>query len=276
MHNFDYLKMYFGEPIEINQWITLYQPTINDILQIGESTYFQVVNALTAIPSDMKPQLWDMGICWEDIDDFTLFSMCAPTLSIDETRMLFGDLDFSKFRIGENLENHLPVLFQPAGDSADDFIIIDQHIYQILMKLLRTMHNITPKVEKAKSKWVRDYLINLQREKIEKASKTEYSSILLPLISSMLNSPEFKFSLNEIREMPYFTFMDSVRRVQLIRNSTALLYGCYGGFIDTNKIDKQDLDWMIDFSKQKKKTKKDGVMGLQSHGSFYTKNKEEM
>ena len=124
MHNFDYLKMYFGEPIEINQWITLYQPTINDILQIGENTYFQVVNVLTAIPSDMKPQLWDMGICWEDIDDFTLFSMCAPTLSIDETRMLFGDLDFSKFRIGENLENHLPVLFQPAGDSADDFIII--------------------------------------------------------------------------------------------------------------------------------------------------------
>lgn len=272
VHEFDYLQMYFGDPIAINQWITLYQPTINDIINIGEKKYFQIVNTLTAIPSDMKPQLWDMGICWEDIDDFTLFAMAVPSLHLEDTYMLFGNLDFSKFKLGENLLNHLPILFQPAidengepiqdGNGEQEYIIIDEYIYQILMKLLRTMHNISPKKEKAGSKWVREYLIQKQRKEIEEQAKKEYTSFLLPLISSMLNSPEFKFSLNEIRQMPYFTFMDSVRRVQVIRNSTALLYGCYGGFIDNSKIDKRDLDWMVDFSKQEKRTRKNGVMGL--------------
>lgn len=272
LNDLDYLQMYFGDPITINQWITLYQPKIDDVIKLGEKRYYQVINTLTAIPSDMKPQLWDMGICWEDIDDFTLFAMSAPTLKVEDTHMLFGDLDFSKFRLGENTRNHLPVLFQLVYDSQDNLIydsegkpeciVIDEYIYQLLMKLLRTMHNITPKREKAGSKWVRDYLIQKQRDEIEEQSKKEYSSFLLPLISSMLNSPEFKFSLNEIKQMPYFTFMDSVKRVQLIRNSTALLYGCYGGFIDTSKIDKKELDWMIDFSKQEKKKRKNGVMGL--------------
>lgn len=260
----DLLQMYFGEPTVINKHITLHQPKIRDIIRVGESAYFQTLYTLTAIPSDMKSQLWDMGICWEDIDDFTLFMMLAPTLDISYTSIFFGEIDFTKFQPGENLENHLPVLFQPiySDEKNTDYIIIDQNIYQILMKLLRTMGGIVPKVERAGSQWVRNYLIEEQRKKIEENKDKPYSSTLLPLISSMLNSPEFKFSLNEIKEMPYYTFMDSVRRVQVIRNSTALLYGCYGGFIDTRKINKEDLDWMVDFTKEKQDKKSNGVMGL--------------
>lgn len=42
--------------------------------------------------------------------------------------------------------------------------------------------------------------------------------------------------------------MDSVNRLQVYENSTALLKGMYSGFIDTKQIDKKELNWMKDLN----------------------------
>ena len=44
--------------------------------------------------------------------------------------------------------------------------------------------------------------------------------------------------------MPMFAFMDAVSRIQVIRNTTALLHGCYSGMIDISKIKKEELNFM--------------------------------
>ena len=69
----DSLGLYFGDPYVINENISVLQPTIGDIAQYGERKYFSVVHTITAIPSDMKSQLWDLGIDWNKISDFSLF-----------------------------------------------------------------------------------------------------------------------------------------------------------------------------------------------------------
>ena len=65
----DTLGLYFGDPYVINDYITVYQPTIGEVAKYGERKYFSMVHTLTAIPSDMKSQLFDLGIDWEEISD---------------------------------------------------------------------------------------------------------------------------------------------------------------------------------------------------------------
>ena len=92
------LELYFGDDYIVNDNIKIHQPTIGELIKC-ERDYFSVIYTLTAIISDMKSQLWDMGLDWCEIEDFQLFLMLAPTLTQDRTSILFGDLDFSQMKI---------------------------------------------------------------------------------------------------------------------------------------------------------------------------------
>ena len=48
----DSLKLYFGEPYKINEYVKIYQPPIGDIIEYGEKEYYSMIQTLTAIPSD--------------------------------------------------------------------------------------------------------------------------------------------------------------------------------------------------------------------------------
>ena len=101
----DDLKLYIGDDFVINDNIRVLQPTIRKIAEFGERDFFSVVHTVTAIPSDMKSQLWDMGLDWVEVEDFELFMMLAQTLTPERTGLLFGDLDFSKLRPFRNNQN---------------------------------------------------------------------------------------------------------------------------------------------------------------------------
>lgn len=62
MNGVDPIKLYFGDDYRLTDAITIRQPTLGDVIDIGEEQYFSVVQMLTAIPSDMKAPLWDVGI----------------------------------------------------------------------------------------------------------------------------------------------------------------------------------------------------------------------
>ena len=217
--NINELKLYFGDDYPINDYITLHQPKVNDVIEMGEADYYSTVYALTAIPSDMKSQLWDAGYCWEDIPDFNLFAMLSVNLDVSKTSVFFGDLDFTKFQLGKRTNTDELVMFQYTKSGEEI-------------------------VERASTKTVRMILIEEDRKKHLQKKDEDRGSILLPLISSLINCSEFKYGLNEVRDMPLMAFMDSVSRVQIIKSTTALLNGCYSGMIDTSKINKKELNWM--------------------------------
>lgn len=243
------LQLYFGDDYLINQYITVRHPKLDDIIRLGESEYYSIVYAFTSIPSDLKPQLWDIGICWEDISDFELFMMLTKNLPIETTKLFFGEsLDFTKFQIGSN-QNSEPVMYQLDADK--NIIVIDESIYLRIATFLRKIHGINPKIEKAGSKIVRQLLIEDDRRKLAMQKKENKGSSLVPIVSSLINSPEFKYGLDEIRKMPMYAFMDAVARVQIIRSSTALLHGSYSGMIDASKI-KKELNWMREIENDKK------------------------
>ena len=120
----DKLALYRGQDIYINKYLIMKQPTIGEICDYGEEQYFNMISCLTQIPSDVKYPLFKIGLDYETVSDFQLFCMQAPTLKLEDTRIIFGDLDFSKFRMMPHpTENEQIILAQYVEDT--DEIIFD-------------------------------------------------------------------------------------------------------------------------------------------------------
>ena len=196
-----------------------------------------MVHTLTAIPSDMKSQLWDLGLDWTEMDDFELFMMLVQTLTPDKTSILFGELDFSKLKPFKNNQNGDIVLADKETG-----IIIDKMIYLRIMSYLRKLHNITPKVEKAANKMTKKVLIEEDRQKILLAKDKPFKSYLLPLISAI--KVKQGYTKDYVRNMGLYEFFDDIARAQVINNADHLLSGAYSGMMDLKKVNKQEFNWM--------------------------------
>ena len=234
----DDLQLYFGDDYAINDDIIMHQPIIDEVVSYGEASYFSAIHTITAIPSDMKSQLWDMGIDWCEISDFELFMMLAQTLTSDKTGIIFGDLDFSKLRPYNHPQNEDEIILVDKESG----IIIDNLIYMRIVTYLRKLHNITPKPEKAKGKRAREAMIDEDRRKIEYNKDKPFKSYLLPLISSV--KVKQGYTKEYVRNMGLYEFFDEVSRLQLINNADHLLSAAYAGTIDMKKISKEELNWM--------------------------------
>lgn len=260
------LQLYFGDPYQVSDKILVYQPTIGGILEydkkFGESEFWSMLNVFIGNTTSYRLLLWDMGIDWNEISDFQLFSLLIKTLKVENTEILFGDLDLSSFDAymkqipnedeSDNEEESEPkqemILWNPELD-----IEINEDIYKNIALYIRTMFNIFPKVEKAKGKTTKKWIIEEDRMNLTNAKKEDATSTFLPLIESCCCHAGFKYKKNELREVGIYEFMRSVQRLQVYESTTALLKGMYSGFIDTKGIDKEEFDFMRDIKPVKNK-----------------------
>ena len=232
------LALYFGDDYVINEYITITQPTIDQIVRYGEASYFSMVHTLTAIPSDMKSIIWDqMQLDWTKIEDFELFMILSQTLTPDKTGILFGDLDFSKLRPFNNNQNDEVVLA-----NKETGLIIDKLIYTRIANYLRKLHGITPKPERAKGKRAKQAMIDEDRRNRELNKDKPFKSFLMPLISSL--KVKQGYTKDYVRNMGLFEFFSDISRIQVIDSADHLLNGMYCGMADLSKIDKKNFNWM--------------------------------
>lgn len=232
------LKLYFGDPYVINNFITVLSPTIGQIVDYGERKYFTMVHTLCCTPQDMISQLWDMGLDFEKLEDFELFMMLAPTLSKEATEILLGDLDLSKLKPYRNPENGLIVLADKESG-----VRIDVRLYDKMVSYIREMHGFKKKPRrKSKNEFTKKYIIEQDRKEIEMNKDKKYKSFLFPLVSSM--KVRYGLTKEYVRNMNIYEFMSDVSRSQVIVNSDALLGGMYSGMIDTSKIKSSEVNWM--------------------------------
>ena len=233
----DQLQLYFGDPYVVNEHIVIQQPNIGQIMEYGEKKYYSMVHTITAIPSDMKSQLFDMGLDYEKLEDFELFTMLVPTLSQEATSILFGDVDFTKLKLYRNPQTDMVVLAD-----RETGLVIDPLIYEHIVSYLRSVHGLKKKVEKAKNAMTKRVLIEEDRRNIELNKNKPYKSFLTPLVSAV--KVRMGYTKEYVRNMGIYEFTDDIARLQIINNADALLRGMYSGMIDTKKIDKKELNWM--------------------------------
>lgn len=246
-YDFDPLQMYFGEPYvlpsEVANDIVIYEPTIGDILTFGEKKFYANLNVFITNPTSNRVMLWDNGLDWNKLSDYDLFLMLYKSLKQENTQLIFGDIDFQKFIINEipSEDGKNFVLY-----NAEQNYLIDEKVYNTISAYLRTMFNIFPKVEKAKGRTTKEWMIMEDKQELEKHKDKPYRSNLLPLISACVNHPGFKYKTNELKEIHIMEFMDSVQRLQVYESTTALLQGRFSGMIDTSKIDDKEFNFMRD------------------------------
>lgn len=251
---FDMMKMYFGDNFVFNKYITFYQPTIGEIMDFGEKNLQRAINPLVGNTTSYRLQLWDAGIDWNTISDWELFILLYKTMTPDITCIVFGRFDFTKLVAVKQIDTDTIILGYPIYNNDKEIIdfetVIDEFGYYRLRSYVRMIFNQNPKVQKAKGR-AKEVLIRRDREELRKRQESAVgSSFLLPLISGLVNHPGFKYKKNELKEVGYIEFMDSVQRLSVYENTTAFLKGMYSGFMDTSKIPKDELEknvnWLRD------------------------------
>ncbi len=245
VYSFDKLQMYFGEDYQVAEGIIISQPTIGDIMAFGEDKFYQILNPFIVNPTSLRVALWQQGKDWTEMSDYELFYqlILQVQLTPNETSMLFGDLDFSKFK---PYKRQREINGEPVEDvvllNHEQEVLIDEEIYNHMASYLRTMFNMHPKVEKAKGRTTKEWMI--EEEILNSQNQKPKTSNFLPMISFCLNHPGFKYKKSELKELGIVEFYDSVQRLLVYETTGALMKGMYSGFVDTSNIDKKELDFM--------------------------------
>lgn len=241
----DELTLYRGNDFSINEYITVHQPTLNEICQYGEKEYYNMVYTLCSVGADLKWQLEDIGIDYTQISDFQLFySVLAKAFPVDKTGILLGNvIDFSRMKLVFHTKLQENVFIQVLDNG--NYIQIDKYVYTTLINVIRKIHRIKRNDELPGNEATRQILIEDARDAYEAGRNNPDKSHLLPLISAMVNSEGFKHDERTVFDMKIYAFMDSVARISKMKNAELLLSSGYSGFgIDLKKINKKETDWL--------------------------------
>lgn len=243
-YSFDKLALYFRQPYEV-KGIKIAQPSIGDILEITEDKFYSGLSPILYNSTSIRVSLWDAHIDWCEVKDLEVFYSMSNRVDTSAFRLLFPDRKFEKFKI---------VAAQRNENSAQELALYDgetllwEEDYMEIAEYIRTMLNVHPKIEKAKGKTAKKWMIEEDRMNAA-MKKEEDASNLLPIISACVNHPGFKYKLQELREVGIYEFMDSVQRLQIYESTHALMSGIYSGFCDTKKINKEAFNFMREIHK---------------------------
>lgn len=265
------IALYRGKNIEINEYIDIHVPTLDQIYEYGEREYFSFINTLCSVGADLKWQLDELGIDYTKVDDYELFSQFLIGM-IDNSisPIIFGDkINFGKMQLIYNNEIEDYILIQHVEnikeikrktlknnikramdkpieteiiDKSYD-IVIDRMIYSKIVSILRYMHGLKRNNEKPMNEITKRFLIDESKENYEINKDKPYESQLFNLISTLVNTEGFKHDEVTVFDMNVVAFFDSVKRIQKIQKANLLLQSGYSGFgINLKDVKKQDTD----------------------------------
>ena len=270
MVEFDEMKIYRGDDIKINTNIIMKIPTVNQIIDFGEYSYFNAVYTFASVGADLKWQLWDLGIDYTTIEDYDLFvdiisRFVASKKTIrqdiidnpenydrefseDELndmlknpmQLIFDDIDFADFGIYEIKETKQKILYNIEKD-----ITIDRLAYSRMVDVIRAIHGFTRNNQKPANERTKMDLIEDARDEAMMAQNKPEKSILKPMIST-LQVYSSQCGDDRIFNMPISMFFENVKRINKIQDAKSLMQGAYSGFADLKGIDKERFDMFSD------------------------------
>ena len=246
-YHFDKIKMYFGEDYKLNG-ITISIPTIGDILDIGEKRFFKSLSPFLSNSTSIRVLLYDVfKKDWNKTKDIEVFFILSNIVKDQEPlKLLFKNINFDDFMIVEAKKNLQDSSTTTSLYSRSQDILIYEDEYMEIAEYIRAMLNIHPKVEKAKGKTTKQWILQEDRMKAEQNQDKENDSTLLPLISTCVNHPGFKYKLEELKQVNICQFMDSVQRIQKYDQATAALHGIYCGMVSAKDVPEELIKFMGD------------------------------
>ena len=233
------LNLLYQRQYAINDAIKIQIPTVGQIVD-QEDDYYSVVGALTAMPIDMMVQLDDAGIDFTTINDYDLFLMMFAGLKEQDTKLVFGELDLTRFQMMVNQKNGMVVLRDEEKD-----ITIDRAIHGQIAATLRKIHHIEKNRRKPANKEAKDYMMERARIKMKRNKNRKRDSQLESMIVALVNTEQFKYNFETVRDMTIYQFNESVRQVIKKIDYDNRMRGVYAGTISAKDLSQDDLNWMV-------------------------------
>ena len=263
MAEIDKLKILRGKPIKISDLLTIYQPTIDQITDAGEEKFTNTIWLMCSCAWDMPSAFADMGRDFMSVSDWQFFIEITHNLTVDDTRLIFGDLDFSKLtpmNYKENkddtegqivLVNLEPMVIDGVKYEPAQYIFTEQ-LYQEMIPYVREMIGFQHKGRKAANKATAKILILDDRRQRARRKNDKYESMFHNGIISLVNTEEFPYTYETAYSLTLYQFTKSLIQIQGKKQACAMLQGSMSGFVDTSKIPSSSFQWMYSDDKYNK------------------------
>lgn len=232
------LNLLYQKRYVINDFISIVIPTVGEVID-NQDAYYNLVSVLTAMPIDLMVQLEDAGIDFTSINEYELFLLMFAGFKSQDTSLIFGDLDLSKFKIAVNEQNGNVVLLDEEHD-----IKIDRAIHGQIAGVLRKIHHLEKNRRKPANDEAKQFMLKRARDKMKRHKNRKEDSQLESLIVAMVNTEQYKYDFEGTRELSIYQFNESVRQVIKKVDYDNRMYGVYTGTINAKELSQDDLNWL--------------------------------
>lgn len=258
----DRLRILRGRPIKFSDYLTLYQPTLGEIEEAGEQKFLNNVWLMCSAAWDMPSAFADMGVDFMSVPDWHFFIRAVNNMTVEDTRLIFGDLDFSKLT---------PMNYQAKDDTVQQIVLVNtdvmtiygkeynpaeyiftEELYHTMIPYLREMIGFSHKGRKAANRATANILIMDDRRQRAKHKDDKYESMFHNGIISLVNTEEFSYTYETVFNLTMYQFTKSLIQIQGKKQACAMLQGSMSGFVDTSKIPSSSFQWTYSEEKYNK------------------------
>lgn len=231
-------NLLYKKELRVNDDIQIAIPTVGEVLE-QEDAYYSMVSMITATPYDMMVQLDDMKIDFTEIDDYQLFIIVFNALKTQDTSLIFGNLDLSGFSVMVNPQNNTVVLRNPETG-----VMIDRSIHYQICQTDRTIHHLKRNNRKPANGEAKKYMLQRARAKMKRQKNRVEDSQLEELIVALVNTEQFHYDFDSVRNLTIYQFNESVQQVVKKIDFDNKMHGIYAGTISAKDMSQDDLNWL--------------------------------
>ena len=250
---FDKLRLFFREPYIIDVEsakgsLTIYQPSIRDIIRIGETNFFVSLQFFTTNTTQNRLMLWELEKDWNEMSDFELFCIFYTQIDPECSKVFFGEINLSDFIICQKkTEEKVEIVLYDEEHEIE----INEEVYFHISQYIRTMFNIFPDEQITNDRILKKWFIDKDKRhianmKFKESKEGKSDNSMVSLVSSYVNHPGTKYKSSELKDIGVYEFYDAIQRLQIYESSTALMKGMYSGMISAKNIKPESYNFMRD------------------------------
>lgn len=232
------INLLYKDKIPVTSDISIVVPTVGEILD-NEDEHNDIISSLTAMPIDMMVPLDDIGIDFSEINAYDLFILMFNGLKKMNTKLVFGNLDLSDFEVirDDNTKRF-------RVECASTGVVIDRGIHSAIASTLRRLYHLEQNRRRPANQEAKEYMIQRAREKMTRRKNRQEGSQLEALIVAMVNTEQFKYNYEQVRDMTIYQFNESVYQIIHKVDCEHKLNAVYAGTINPSELSQKELNWL--------------------------------
>jgi len=229
-----------GSPITINEHLTLYQHTLDEIEDsVGFMNYQMVVHSSLRFNYEFEFEMEDAGLKFNDFDNYDIFLMMMDSLD-DGERIFIDVLNFmfnTTFKLAYNGKRKMFSYLSNCGA----YVMLDEEAFVELRNILAIMFFYSrPKRRIAKDKNAR---MLIQRD-IKRRQKDACKYSIYSIMSSIVWSPNSSETYETIWYKTPYQIYEGFKTIEKINNFNYVLLGVHNGNIDSKKVEWNKINWI--------------------------------